>query len=219
MVKLAKQLIACNNLTGSVNIFQKRSDELSVCQDDSRPSDSSTHSDQASTTCSIMHQAAPSGQCGKVQPKLTSAAAKRKKHVKRVGEDAVAPRFADMPSKADVIVTEIFDSELLGEGILPTMQHAVKHLLQVCGHPLLFATGVTGLMQALHCKSKTCCCSCCCECPDSACGILHKQSLLLRRHACSLTPVRIQCNKPQNRCSKDAAFLRNTSSHLSSRIS
>lgn len=31
----------------------------------------------------------------------------------------------------DVIVTEIFDSELLGEGILPTMRHAAAKLLKV----------------------------------------------------------------------------------------
>ncbi len=41
------------------------------------------------------------------------------------------PDRLDMPRKPDVIVTEIFDSELLGEGVLPTMRHAVKHLLQV----------------------------------------------------------------------------------------
>ena len=38
---------------------------------------------------------------------------------------------ADISSKVDVIVTEIFDSQLLGEGILPTMRHAVQHLLKV----------------------------------------------------------------------------------------
>lgn len=179
MVKLAKQLIACNNLTGSVNIYQKRSDELIVCQDDSRSSDSSAHSDHASATCSILHQAAPPGQSEKVQPNLTSTAAKRKKHVKRLGGDAVVPRSADMPSKADVIVTEIFDSELLGEGILPTMQHAVKHLLQVCGHPVLLAVYVIGLMQALQCQAKVYWFSCCCECPDGICGILHLQSCVL----------------------------------------
>eukprot|EP00951_Prasinocladus_malaysianus_P014242 scaffold108218_cov16-Prasinocladus_malaysianus.AAC.1 len=37
----------------------------------------------------------------------------------------------DMPGKADVIVTEIFDSELLGEGLLPTLRHAVPNLLKV----------------------------------------------------------------------------------------
>lgn len=36
----------------------------------------------------------------------------------------------DMSKKADIIVTEIFDSELLGEGILPTMRHAKMHLLK-----------------------------------------------------------------------------------------
>ncbi|KAF5839229.1 hypothetical protein DUNSADRAFT_1264 [Dunaliella salina] len=36
----------------------------------------------------------------------------------------------DMAGKADVIVTEIFDSALLGEGLLPSMRHAAQHLLQ-----------------------------------------------------------------------------------------
>ena len=38
---------------------------------------------------------------------------------------------ADMSRKADIIVTEIFDSELLGEGILATMRHAKANLLKV----------------------------------------------------------------------------------------
>lgn len=37
----------------------------------------------------------------------------------------------DVPDKVDVIVTEIFDSELLGEGILPTMRDATSRLLKV----------------------------------------------------------------------------------------
>ena len=37
----------------------------------------------------------------------------------------------DMQDLADVIVTEIFDSELLGEGILNTMNHASAELLKV----------------------------------------------------------------------------------------
>lgn len=39
---------------------------------------------------------------------------------------------ASLVAPVDVIVTEIFDSELLGEGMLPTMRHAAAHLLQVC---------------------------------------------------------------------------------------
>ncbi len=38
----------------------------------------------------------------------------------------------DMQQKADVIVTEIFDSELLGEGILPSLRHALSTLAKVC---------------------------------------------------------------------------------------
>ena len=37
----------------------------------------------------------------------------------------------DMEELADVIVTEIFDSELLGEGILNTMNYASADLLKV----------------------------------------------------------------------------------------
>ena len=37
----------------------------------------------------------------------------------------------DMQGLADIIVTEIFDSELFGEGILNTMNHASAELLKV----------------------------------------------------------------------------------------
>ncbi|TYI91316.1 hypothetical protein E1A91_D03G183200v1 [Gossypium mustelinum] len=35
----------------------------------------------------------------------------------------------DIPSRADVLVSEILDSELLGEGLIPTLQHAYDKLL------------------------------------------------------------------------------------------
>ncbi|XP_051137317.1 protein arginine N-methyltransferase 1.6 isoform X2 [Andrographis paniculata] len=35
----------------------------------------------------------------------------------------------DIPSRADILVSEILDSELLGEGLIPTLQHAHDHLL------------------------------------------------------------------------------------------
>ena len=34
-----------------------------------------------------------------------------------------------LPNSADILVTEIFDSVLLGEGVLPTLQHAWEYLL------------------------------------------------------------------------------------------
>lgn len=40
-----------------------------------------------------------------------------------------ATASADMPCRADILVTEIFDSALLGEGVLPTLRHAHAHLL------------------------------------------------------------------------------------------
>ena len=38
---------------------------------------------------------------------------------------------ADMTTRANVLVTEVFDTELIGEGALVTFAHAHKNLLQV----------------------------------------------------------------------------------------
>lgn len=37
----------------------------------------------------------------------------------------------DMQEKANVLVTELFDTELIGEGALPSYEHAHMHLVQV----------------------------------------------------------------------------------------
>lgn len=36
----------------------------------------------------------------------------------------------DMPQKADMLVSEIFDSAIVGEGVLPSINHAQQHLLK-----------------------------------------------------------------------------------------
>ena len=122
MVQLAHQLVAQNQLSDAITICQKRSDDLLV-------------SPPSSETLSNPAAAAPDPTKHTTEESMTCVAAKRKKHA-AAHQAACAPAAAsiDMPCKADVIVTEIFDSELLGEGVLPTMRHAVKHLLQVCYH-------------------------------------------------------------------------------------
>ncbi|ELW50360.1 Protein arginine N-methyltransferase 7 [Tupaia chinensis] len=37
----------------------------------------------------------------------------------------------DMPCRANILVTELFDTELIGEGALPSYEHAHQHLVQV----------------------------------------------------------------------------------------
>ena len=37
----------------------------------------------------------------------------------------------DMPIRANLLVAEVFDTELIGEGALETFAHAKKHLLTV----------------------------------------------------------------------------------------
>lgn len=37
-----------------------------------------------------------------------------------------------MQEKANVLITELFDTELIGEGALPSYEHAHLNLVQVC---------------------------------------------------------------------------------------
>jgi len=39
----------------------------------------------------------------------------------------------DMPTKADMLITEIFDNALVGEGMLPSLRHAREHLVKADG--------------------------------------------------------------------------------------
>ena len=156
MVSLAKQLIAHNQLTGSIKIHAERSDQLSVSTgnlatpetafrpspqlnidvlDDLIPSAQNPSKPSPRVSAQATH---PDQRCSQGGSTLTSAAVKRRKHARQQeGYTGAASSSNMMPCKADVIVTEIFDSELIGEGILPTMRHAVKHLLQVCPLALL----------------------------------------------------------------------------------
>ncbi|XP_068634284.1 protein arginine N-methyltransferase 7 [Aristolochia californica] len=62
----------------------------------------------------------------------------------------------DLPSRADVLVSEILDSELLGEGLIPTLQHAHDELLSE--NPLVIPCRATiygqlvqsSYLQSLH---------------------------------------------------------------------
>lgn len=49
---------------------------------------------------------------------------------KRSTELTVGGEGADMPEKANILVTEVFDTELIGEGAIGTFTHAHKHLLE-----------------------------------------------------------------------------------------
>ena len=102
MVATARQAVAHNGLQQHIKIVQKRSDELVVCTSQS--------------SCR-------SGPDGSLVPlEQTEPAHARDRRCQPTPE-------WDLPQRVDV--TEIFDSELLGEGIQPTLQHAVSNLLKV----------------------------------------------------------------------------------------
>ena len=104
MVAIARQAVAHNGLQQRIRILQKRSDELVVCTSQS--------------SC-------PFGPDDSFMPiEQTVPAHARGRRCQPTPE-------WDLPQRVDIIVTEIFDSELLGEGILPTLQHAVNNLLKV----------------------------------------------------------------------------------------
>jgi hypothetical protein len=114
MAGLAKRIVAANNLSSWVKVVHCRSDELSVAAAaEEEPSSSSQ----------------PSSDSPPLQPAGTAARSVHKTEREKCGPTCDPDRV--MPSKCDIIVSEIVDSELLGEGILPTMRHAAKHLLKV----------------------------------------------------------------------------------------
>ena len=116
-----------------------RSDELIVL-DHPQQSAFSAGSAQAAHAADSAHTADSGRPPSSSRLRSESAQALTKQHTRSVhhakaaklaAAAAAEQQLKSLHRRADVIVTEIFDSELLGEGILPTMRHAVKHLLQV----------------------------------------------------------------------------------------
>lgn len=56
---------------------------------------------------------------------------------------------AQMPEKADLVVSEILDAGLLGEGVLPSVRHAQKHLLKENAIVIPQAAHLKGMLVAL----------------------------------------------------------------------
>ena len=53
-----------------------------------------------------------------------------------------------MPHRANILVTEVFDTELIGEGAIPTFHHAHKELLEVS--PSQSVTYLIHCMPTIH---------------------------------------------------------------------
>ncbi|XP_070575003.1 protein arginine N-methyltransferase 7-like [Ptychodera flava] len=56
--------------------------------------------------------------------------ADRIKVVSKRSKDMTVGPDGDMPYKANILATEVFDTELIGEGAIPTYKHALEHLLE-----------------------------------------------------------------------------------------
>ena len=118
MAQLAPKVVARNGLQDWVRIIPRRSDELTV--DSALALSGQT---PGSPSASPVHGSS------EMQPKEPSAASKRRAELAE--KAAAAERVCRLPDRVDVIVSEIFDSQLLGEGLLPTLWDAVPRLLKV----------------------------------------------------------------------------------------
>ena len=103
MAQLAAEVVARNGLGDRIRIIPKRSDELLVSS-----------------------SAASRGRPSDATP---SAASRRRAVMADLA--AASERACSLPGRVDVIISEIFDSQLLGEGLLPTLRDAVPRLLKV----------------------------------------------------------------------------------------
>ncbi|XP_008551526.1 protein arginine N-methyltransferase 7 isoform X1 [Microplitis demolitor] len=54
----------------------------------------------------------------------------RIKLIKKKSTEISVSETGDMKQRANILVTEVFDTELIGEGALPTFKHAHEHLLE-----------------------------------------------------------------------------------------
>lgn len=71
------------------------------------------------------------GKCAEEIIKQNGFADRIKVIPKRSTALSVGPS-GDLPRKANILVTEVFDTELIGEGAFATFSHAHKELLEVC---------------------------------------------------------------------------------------
>lgn len=72
--------------------------------------------------------------------------------IRKRSTDMLVPE--DMPIKANILITEVFDTELIGEGAIGTFRHALEYLLEVCkSFDLLSAKGKVFLIKIIQSMS------------------------------------------------------------------
>ncbi|GAX73790.1 hypothetical protein CEUSTIGMA_g1241.t1 [Chlamydomonas eustigma] len=120
MARLATRVVSQNGLSSKVRVLLKRSDELKIAPPSQQQAPMNSSS---SCTSNIARDDGAGG-------KLTAAGRRRAAMAAAVSADDAAH---SLPTQCDVIVTEIFDSQLLGEGLLPTLRDAVPRLLKAGG--------------------------------------------------------------------------------------
>lgn len=92
------------------------------------------------------------GAMAAVAKEVTSRNCKSKVSVvPKKSSDLIVGDDGDMRGKADLLVTEIFDSALLGEGVLPSVRHAFRSLLKPGAEIIPFGAKV--FAQLVQCEA------------------------------------------------------------------
>ena len=155
MAALAKAVIRANEMDGAVNVIQKHSSDVTVSDSEDsgdciaqapaahlcncsaltwKPDDS-----LSALYCIASKSSWPAVLASCARSHISCCVPDRVMLLLIESDDSLYVQ--DMQQRADVIVTEIFDSELLGEGVLPSLQHALSTLAKVqaasCCHSAL----------------------------------------------------------------------------------
>uniref|UniRef100_A0A7S0VD07 type I protein arginine methyltransferase n=1 Tax=Polytomella parva TaxID=51329 RepID=A0A7S0VD07_9CHLO len=124
MQNLSRRVVAHNNLSHMIKILPKRSDEIQIA-----PDSTSDEEDRRKRMLLETPQEAVARRRAELLVRANGGISNDNNGGGNNGNRNDKMKY-DMPEKADVIVTEIFDSQLLGEGMIPSMRHAARRLLK-----------------------------------------------------------------------------------------
>jgi hypothetical protein len=141
MATLARQIIAENHLQSKIHVIAKRSNDIAVRCDEHRMLHGGEHQQlsarsrrlaqiaqrQQEMLSNTMHM--DDGSTAATTAAVAAAATTTAAAAATTTTTTAAAEHT-MNERAHVLVTEIFDSELLGEGILPTVRDAIARLLE-----------------------------------------------------------------------------------------
>ena len=121
MAELARRIIAANSLSHKIHLASKRSNDLTVA----------ISSSSSPTMTRNLQDIAPSMVQTARERRLAAVRLRQRMSLDHQAHDLeLDEHHYDMSQRAHLLVSEIFDTELLGEGVLPSIRDAIARLLR-----------------------------------------------------------------------------------------